>query len=222
MPSWTDNSETREATTLLDIAKKAGMKHVVVSTQLGLSHPDVERIFRLPTLAPAVTGKIAVEKIVRGSGMPWTVIRPGWFDTNITLPLVNTMYPGLSEGKFVNSYAPDLRIATVDPDDIGAFVAHIFSHPDKYSGHCVDIASQELTVAEIIAEIERASGRRLDVHYRTAEENEKEMDNPFVVGQLCMKPLEGLADMEKIRGHGVPLTSFRRFLENNKETVVPR
>lgn len=222
MPSWTDDSETREAIILLDAAKTAGVKHVAVSTQLGLSHPDVKLIFRHPTLAPAVTGKIAVEKLVRDSGIPWTAIRPGWFDTNITLPIVDIMYPGLSEGKFHNSYAPDLRIATVDPNDIGAFVVHVFNHPDKYTGRHVDVASEELTVAEIVAEIERVSGKKLDVHYRTAEENEKEMDNPFIVGQMCMKSLEGLADMETIRSHGVPLTSFRKFLENNKDTVVPR
>lgn len=220
MPSWTDDSETREARILLDAAKAADIKHIAVSTQLGLGHPRVGEIFGNPLIVPAVEGKIAVEKLVRDSGLPWTAIRPAWFNTNITQPIAEMMYPGLSDGKFITSYTPDLKIATVDPDDIGAFTAHIFNNPAKYTGRAVGVASEVLTVAEIISEIERVSGKKLYVHYRTKEENESEAGNPFIVGQSCMKDLEGLADMDEIRSHGIPLTSFRQFLENNKDTVV--
>lgn len=221
MPSWTEpDSETREASILLDAAKAAGVKHIAVSTQLGLSHPRVEEIFGNPFIAPAVTGKIAVEKLVRESGLPWTAIRPGWFNTNITQPIADIMYPGLSDGKFITSYTPDLKIATVDPGDIGAFTAHIFNDPTKYAGRAVGVASEVLTVDEMISEIERVTGKKLDVHYRTAEENEKEAGNPFIVGQLCMKDLEEVGDMDEIRSHGVTLTSFRQFLESNKDAVV--
>ena len=222
MPSLTDDSETREARIILEAAKASGVNHIAISTQLGLSAPNVEQIFANPTIAPAVTGKIAVEKLVRESGIPWTALRPGWFNTNITTPLVDVMFPGLSDGKFVSSYMPDWVIPTVDPDDIGAFTALIFDNPEKYTGRAVNIASENLTVAEIVSEIERASGKKLHVHYRTPEENEKEANNPFVVGQLITKHLEGLADMDEVRSHGVPLTTFRQFLKNNKDTVVPR
>jgi nucleoside-diphosphate-sugar epimerase len=222
MPSWTDDSETREAGILLDIAKAEGVQHIAVSTQLGLSDPKVEEIFSNPMITPSVTGKIAVEKLVRESGIPWTAIRPAWFNTNITLPVVDMMYPGLSDGKFVNSYTPDLLISTVDPGDIGAFTAHVFNNPEKYTGRPVNVASENITMADIVSEIEKASGKKLDVHYRTEEENEKEAGNPFVVGQQLMKHLVGLADMDEIKSHGVPLTTFRQFLENNKDTVVPK
>lgn len=222
MPSWNDDSETREAGILLDVAKAEGVQHIVVSTQAGLSHPNVEQIFGNPMIAPSVLGKIAVEKLVRESGIPWTAIRPGWFNTNITLPVVDMMYPGLSDGRFVNSYTPDLLICSVDPDDIGAFSAHIFSNPSKYTGRPVNVVSEEITVADIVSEIERASGKKIDVHYRTQEENEKETSNPFVIGQQLMKDLEGVADMNEVRSHGVPLTTFQQFLENNKDTIVPR
>ncbi|KAK7191237.1 hypothetical protein DPSP01_008309 [Paraphaeosphaeria sporulosa] len=222
MPTWKDDSETREARMLLDAAKAAGVRHIAVSTQAGLSHPNVEQIFANPMIAPSVAGKIAVEKLVSECDIPWTALRPGWFNTNITLPVVDMMYPGLSDGKFINSYTPDLRICTVDPDDIGAFTAHVFDHPDQYAGRSVNIVSEEITVADIISEIERASGKTIDVHYRTEEENNKEAGNPFVIGQQLMKDLEGVADMDEVRSHGVPLTTFRQFLENNKDTVVPR
>ncbi|KAL1610401.1 hypothetical protein SLS60_002068 [Paraconiothyrium brasiliense] len=222
LPSWIDDSETREARILIDAAKIAGVQHIAVSTQLGLSDPNVEQIFSNPMIAPAVTGKIAVEKLVRESGIPWTAIRGGWFNTNITLPVVDVMYPGLSEGKFVSSYTPDLLISTVDPDDIGAFTALVFNNVEKYAGRPVNVVSENITVADILSEIERVSGKRVDVHYRTPEENEKEAGNPFVVGQRLMEQLVGLADMDEIKSHGVPLTTFRQFLENNKDTVVPR
>lgn len=222
MPSPTDDSETRDARALLDAAKAEGVKHIAVSTQLGLSHPDVEKIFENPVLSYAVTGKIAVEKLVRESGIPWTLIRPSWFNTNVTSPVVDMLYPGLSEGNFTNSYTPETVISTVDPDDIGAFAALVFDNPDKYTGRPVNVASESLTVAQIVSEIERASVKKLNVHYRTSEENEKEANNPYVVAHKLMKHLQGLADMDEIRSHGVPLTTFRQFLENNKDTVVPK
>lgn len=223
MPSWADDSEIREARSLLEAAKTADVQHIAVSTQLGISHPNVEQIFAHPVIAPAVTGKIAVEKLTRESSIPtWTALRPGRFNTNVSLPVVDVMYPGLSEGKFVNSYQPDWLFPTVDPDDIGAFTAHVFNNPSKYTGRHVNIVSEEVTAAEIFSEIERASGKKLDIHYRTKEEHERDSGSPFVIGQTLMKDLEGIADMNEIRSHGVPLTTFRQFLENNKDTVVPR
>ncbi|KAJ4305281.1 hypothetical protein N0V90_000812 [Kalmusia sp. IMI 367209] len=221
MPSF-DDSETREARILLDVAKNASVKHIAVSTQLGLKASNITEIFSSPFIAFAVTGKIEVEKMVRESGIPWTMIRPGWFNTNVTLPVVDTQYPGLSQGRFISSYQPEWVIPTVDPDDIGAFTAMIFNTPDKFTGEAVSVVSEELTVAEILSEIERASGKKIDIHYRTPEENEKEANNPYVVGQALMKHLEGIADMGEIKSYGVPLTTFRQFLENNKDTVVPK
>lgn len=222
MPSPDGEQEIREARTLLEIAKTANIRHIAVSTQLGLKAPNVEEIFSHPAIAFAVSGKIKVEKLVRESGIPWTAIRPGWFNTNITLPIVDFMFPGLSQGNFVSSYQPGWVISTVDPDDIGAFTAMVLNDPLRFAGKAVDVVSEQLTVADIVSEIERASGKSLNARYRTPEENEKEANNPYIVGQSLMKQLEGLADMDEIKSYGIPLTSFRTFLENHKDTVVPK
>jgi uncharacterized protein YbjT (DUF2867 family) len=222
MPSWTDDSETRDAQAVLALAKAAGVKHIVHSTQLMLNDSDLRNHIPSPIIAPALIGKLDVEELVRASGLAYTLLRPGWFMTNVVSPLADTMYPGLSEGRFTSSYTPDAIIPAVDTDDVGAFAAAVFSNPEKFSGKAVSVVSELITVANILVEIERASGKKLDIHYRTAEETEKEANNPFVVGQRMTLGLEKWVDMDEMHSSGIQLTSFKEFLEKNKDAVVPK
>lgn len=222
MPSFTDDVESRDAGIILDVAKATGIKHIVHSTQVALNDPNVRETWNDHIVAPAVLGKLYVEEMVRESGIPWTFLRTGWFMTNITDPIGDWMYPGLAQGKFINSYTPDTVLGAVDPDDIGAFAAAAFNDPKKFTNHPVTVVSEMITVKEALSEIERASGKKLDIHYRTAEENEKEAANPFVIGQLMTGDLARLIDMDEVKSWGVHLTSFREFLQNNKDTVLPK
>ena len=222
MPSWTDDSETRDAANIIRAAKAAGIEHIVVSTLLGIDRANIADIFSHPIIAPVVDGKVKVEKLVRESGLQWTFLHPGWFNTNVTLPVVNIQYPGLSQGKLVCSYQPQWAVGTVDPDDIGAFAAMVFNDPRKFSGSIIDVLSEIVTVEDIFKEIERATGKKIEVHYRTAEENQTAFDNPYAIGQSLMKDLEPFLDIEKARSYGIPLTTFRQFLKKNKESVVPK
>ncbi|KAF2678453.1 NAD(P)-binding protein, partial [Lentithecium fluviatile CBS 122367] len=169
MPSWVDDSETRDARAVLTLAKAKGVKHIVHSTQLKLNNPNLRNSGINPILIPAILGKLDVEDLVRASGLTYTLLRPGWFMTNLLAPIGDTMFPGLSDGKFVSSYTPDTTMPAVDPDDIGAFTAAVFNNPDTYGGKAVTVVSEMITVENILAEIERVSGKKLDIHYRTEE-----------------------------------------------------
>jgi uncharacterized protein YbjT (DUF2867 family) len=222
-PSFTDHSEeTREAGTLLDLAKAAGVKHVVHSTQLALSDPDFinQEAWTKSSLAPAVLGKYEVEQLVRDSGIPWTILRPGWFTSNILPPILSFYFPNIAQGKIDTSYRPDAIIALVVPEDIGAFAAAAFNAPEKFAGKALPVVSEWLTTAEILDQFVKASGREYEVHYWTEEETaEMAKTNPIILGQTLTHGLEKWAPMNEVESWGVPLTTFREFLETNKDKI---
>jgi uncharacterized protein YbjT (DUF2867 family) len=223
MPSFTDDSEVRDAKAAIDLAKAAGVKHIMHSTQLMLNNPNLLIDGSVPPImSPAVLGKLSVETLVKQSGIPYTLLRPGWFMTNILPPMDDMMFPGWSSGKFTNSYKPSTIMPAVDPDDIGAFAAATFNDPDKYGGKALTVVSECITVADIVAEYERASGKKMDVHYRSEEETEKEAGNPYVIGQKMTLDLMKWVDMEEVKSYGIPLSSFRDFFEKNKDVVMAK
>lgn len=224
MPSFTDlDAEAREAASILELAKRVGVNHVVHSTSLGLSDPDIESKVSGSIVAPAMLGKLAVERLVQESGIPWTILRPSYFMSNLTMPLVAYMYPDLQQGRFITSFKPDTVLPLIDPDDIGAFAAAAIVNPEKYSSNTIVVSGENITVENVIKEIEGATGKKIDVHYRTDEETAEEIkkDNPMTTGQLTTIGMDKLFDMKEVRAWGVPLTRFQTFLENNRDSLVP-
>lgn len=157
LPSFTDDSEAQEAHVVLDLAKEAGVQHVVFPTTLPLNNPNF-RDEQRDSAAPAVLNKGDMEDLVKESGLGWTFLRPGYFMTNLLPPRVYWMYPEFQERKFVNSYSPDCVLTLVDPDDIGAFILAAFENPKRYTGQVVSVVGENMRVGDMLKELENASG----------------------------------------------------------------
>ncbi|MFE7126191.1 NAD(P)H-binding protein [Streptomyces sp. NPDC057617] len=96
------------------------------------------------------------EEAVRASGMPWTVLRPGWFAQNF------------SEGAFrdevaageLGLYAGDGAASFVDAEDVAAVAVAALTGPG-HEGRVYELSGpRALTVDEALAEIGRATGHR--------------------------------------------------------------
>ncbi|KAF2009743.1 NAD(P)-binding protein [Aaosphaeria arxii CBS 175.79] len=235
MPSFTDDSETKEALSLITIAKSVGVKHIVHSTSLPISGPELRSKYSAPPasiLAPALLGKADVENLIRGSGISWTIIRPGFFMSNF-LDAPKCYFPSLSEGQFVTNFLPSTTVSLVSPDDIGAFAAAALDNPAKFDGKEISLASQLLKPSEIVSTIESVSGRKIDLVFKEDEEwqkgNTKEarardiaslnINEIYELGQIVSRDLDGLVNIRNLESYGVPLTSFRDFLEKNKHLM---
>lgn len=221
MPSFTDDSEVQEAKVVLDLARIAGVQQVVFSSTLSLNDPKVREKLSHSAVAPAVLNKGDVEDLVRRSGLTWTLLRPGFFMTNLIPPLVYWMYPEFKERKFVNSYGPDCVFTLVDPDDIGAFISAAFDDPSKYGGRTVTVVGESVRIDNILEQLENVSGLPIAVVYRTAEETERLEDDLFIAGQLVSRGLDKFVDSREVESWGVPLTTFKQFLKKHTTELRP-
>lgn len=217
LPSFTDDAEIQEAKVVLDIAKKFDVKHIVFPSTVPLNNPNFREHLKDNAVAPAVVNKADVEELVKASGMTWTLLRPGFFMTNLLPPLIYWMYPEMKERKFVNSYGPDCVLGLVDPDDVGAFTAAAFEDPNTFGGRVATIVGQNMRVDDLVKELRNATGADIEVVYRTAEESEKCKSNPFIAGHLLCKELDHFVDMDEVQRWGVPLTKLHQFVAKHKD-----
>lgn len=71
--------EIQQARTFVEVTKAAGVKHIVFATQIALFDTNIQenKDWTESILRPAIIGKYEAEKIVRNSGIEWTILRPG-------------------------------------------------------------------------------------------------------------------------------------------------
>lgn len=223
-PNFTDpTAESRHADSLLAAARAAGITHVIYSSGLSVNDPE-----RLPHWDPksftaaVLLSKAAIEDKVRNAGFRhWTILRPGNFMANYTLPLVR-MYPGLtSTGRWSTALLPDSVLPMVDPVTIGAFAAAAALDPPRFHEQEIEIADQFMTLKELMPRLSAAAGRDLQAVYMTNEDVEAQKGaNPMVAAMLMMRDLSIFVDMAKVKSWGVPLSSFDRFLERERARVL--
>jgi uncharacterized protein YbjT (DUF2867 family) len=220
MPSFTDDTETREARLILELALKAGIKHVVHSTSLGVPR---KASFEQSITNAAVVGNADVEVLVKASEIRhWTILRGGYFDTNFLGFASQFMFPELAkEKKFVCSYKPDTLLPLVDPYDIGAFAVAAFIEPERFHQQVIPVVAEKRTVEQVVRDLSAAAGRDIQAIYRTdAETEELGKTNPIVAAAKWMFNLHEEADIEGIKQWGVSMTTFPEFLQNERQAVV--
>ncbi|MDL4822062.1 NAD(P)H-binding protein [Actinomadura opuntiae] len=146
-----------QAANAVAAARAAGVRHIVL-----LSSTNV-----LGDPMPAM-GRWHHERdeIVRASGIPSTILRPGGFMLNALEWL-----PTIREGGYVLDPIGPGRFAPIDTADIAAVAAAVLTE-DGHDGETYALTGDELfTVAEQVAVLARAIGQDLQVReVRTPEE----------------------------------------------------
>jgi uncharacterized protein YbjT (DUF2867 family) len=137
-------TEVRQGKNLADAAKAAGVQHFVYTSVGGAEGQS--HIRKL--------GKWEVEQYVQSLGLPTTILRPANFMEDIIGPRF-----GVPGGTFSIALKPDVPLHLIAVDDIGAFAALVFEHPDEYLGKIIELAGDSLTSPQIAAAISHATGQ---------------------------------------------------------------
>jgi uncharacterized protein YbjT (DUF2867 family) len=193
--------EVRQGVLLADAAKAAGVDHYVYSS-VGSAHRE--------TGIPHFESKWEVEEHVRGSGVPYTVLRPVFFMQNwefVREPILGGTLP--------QPIDPDKPFQMVDANDIGVFAAMAFEDPDRWIGREVDLAGDEMTMPEIADTFSRVTGHQVDYVQVPWEGFEEQMGEEYTVMYRWFNDYGYEADIPALREEYPGLVPFEQYLRAN-------
>jgi uncharacterized protein YbjT (DUF2867 family) len=143
-------TETREGINIVRAAAAANISHLVYSSVAGADRA---------TGIPHFDSKFEVEKEIRRSGVPFTIVAPVFFMENF---LADWMAPGFAKGSIGIAVPATRRLQQIAVADIAQFTALVIERRESFLGKRIDIASDELTLATVAAAISEVSGRHIE------------------------------------------------------------
>ncbi len=142
-------TETREGINILRAASAVGVTHFVYSSVAGADRSSG---------IPHFDSKFEVEKEIRRSGVPFTIVAPVFFMENF---LADYMAAGIAKGSIAMALPATRRLQQIAVEDIAQFTALVIERRESFLGKRIDIASDELTGATAAAAISEVSGRHI-------------------------------------------------------------
>lgn len=143
--------ETIQGYAFADAAKAAGVRHLLYSSICGADRGTGIGHFE---------SKATIEDHIRRIGVPATILRPVFLIENLAAPgALGTVWWGavawvLRGGR---------KLQVLAGDDVGAWAALCFADPQRFIGQAIDLAGDELTLAELREIYGRVAGRRAPV-----------------------------------------------------------
>jgi uncharacterized protein YbjT (DUF2867 family) len=125
-------------------ARRSGVRHLV---QFSVTHPQLEPLLNHQA-------KLAVERVVLLSRLPFTILQPMHYMQNIDIPTV------VATGLLLQPYALNARLAHVDLEDVAEVAAAVVGDPDRHRYATYELCGTDFCTANELAEIvTRVSGR---------------------------------------------------------------
>src|SRR6476619_325228 len=130
-----EKAETREAINIVRAASAVGVSHLVYSSVAGADRATGIAHF---------DSKFEVEKEIRRSGVPFTIVAPVFFMDNF---LSDWLAPGIAKGSIAMALPATRRLQQIAVADIAQFTTLVIERRERFLGLRIDIASDELTGA---------------------------------------------------------------------------
>lgn len=140
---------------VINAAKKAGIKRIVYTSLL---HADTSSL--------SLAGEhVETEGILKSSGIPYTILRNGWYTENYA----GSISGAVGAGALVGS-AKEGKISAATREDYAEAAAVVLTSED-HQGKTYELAGDEaFTLAELAAEISRQTGK--EIPYNNLSEKE--------------------------------------------------
>lgn len=152
----TDVDWNRPQRQIIEMARSAGVKHIVRMSAIGASPDQPSMSLRF---------HFEGESDIESSGMAYTHIRPNSFFQNCLFDAE----PIRAEGRFYSAVG-DARFAKIDTRDIAAVIAKVLSE-EGHEGKTYELTGPEpITYAMMAAKLSAAVGRRVEYVNLSAED----------------------------------------------------
>jgi len=217
--------ERRQVAKILDIAKAAGVRHVVYSSSMLVDQIATDGI---PGFDPAslvgmsLKSKEASEARLRASGFEtWTILRGATFMGNFLGPNVQFYAPLAETGVWKAAFKEGDRLPLIDTNDIASLAVAAFKDPSRFHEKEIPLAGDALTAGEILAVLGRAAGKELKYVALADEEVAAQKDrNIAVMASLVSRSMVGLVSVEECRSTlGIAFKTFEEFVWEREDLV---
>lgn len=198
--NWKDGpeAETQQGINLANAANRSAISHFVYSS---VASADKN------TGIPHFESKFKVEEHLRGTGMPYTILRPVFFMENVL-----GMKEQVEQGKLALPLKADTNFQMIAVDDIGEFATLAFSHPGKWQGRAVEIASDELTMASMAEVMGRVSGQPVEYEQVPWDQFEQKAGHERTVMYRWFQDVGYHVDLAPLREENPRLAHFEPWL----------
>lgn len=193
--------ETSQGTAFAEAADRQKISHLVYSS-VGAADQH--------TGIPHFESKGHVEERIRQIGIPYTILRPVFFMENWLM-----MRQMIDTGAITFPLSPDKRLAMIAVDDIGAFVALAFEHPERWRNRAFELAGDELSMTEIAEAFSRASGREVRYQQVPWDAFERQVGHELTMMYRWFEEKGYNVDIAAVRREYPALTNLQRWLEEN-------
>jgi uncharacterized protein YbjT (DUF2867 family) len=193
--------EVRQGTQLADAAKRARITHFVYSSVAAADRN---------TGIPHFESKHRIEEHLRNTGLHYTILRPVFFMENWL-----GMRGQIDQGVLSLPLRPETRLQMIAVDDIGAFVALAFSRPGHWDGRAVELAGDELSMAEVAAAFGRMAGREVRYQQMPWEEFEQRAGRDMTSMWRYFEDAGFHVDIPSLRQELPNMKTFERWIQSN-------
>lgn len=183
---------------LIDAAKLAGVAHFVFTSVAGAD---------AYTGIPHFETKAEIETYLRDSGLDYSIVRPVAFMDSIRQQRRQIM-----TGTFFDPRGSGKRQQWIASRDIGFFVGEAFDRPDEWQGKALDIAGDEMSLAEYADVLSLTVG--MDVHHQqiTWSMFEAEAGEEITLMMRWFDEEGFNVDIESLRAKYPNLLTFEQYL----------
>jgi len=124
--------EITQGRSLIDAAKEMNVPFILYSSVIGADAGSG---------IPNWESKYNIEQYLANSGIPYTIVRPASLYQNFFIPDVQKR---IKKGNLVTPVKKDKIQQFIGTEDIGRICAHILMNKEKFTGHIITIAADEM------------------------------------------------------------------------------
>lgn len=218
--------ETRQAQSVVDACKKAGVETIVLSTVLHAGNKSMwdDKVTEECGLREYYASKSAVEDIVRGAGFTaYTILRPAFIHINYLLPSVHVNYPALpNSGELDHVFNGGTKLLHTDANDVGKYAGAALRDPAKFGGKEIELGYENITIDETRDILAKVSGRDVQTRRRTPEEMETLVPGQRFQLWANSKDMSPVADAARSvqAKFGIRFTSLEEALRRDRDQLL--
>jgi uncharacterized protein YbjT (DUF2867 family) len=194
-------AEIRQGIQLVDAAGRSAITHLVYSS---VGSADQK------TGVPHFDSKFQIEEHIRGTGVPYTILRPVFFMENWL-----GMRDSILQGRLALPLQPATRLQMIAVDDIAAFVAMAFEHPQKWRGRALDIAGAEHSMSETTQLLSGVAGREVQYQQVPWDKFEQQAGHEMTAMYHWFEAVGYQVDISALRQELPNLMTFERWLQTH-------